>query len=399
MKGTKCARPPRRLCSALLLALLCNNGASNAFSLSSTKIRSPNLLPSCKIIPTTSTARNFPVKLSTISLAAMSDDGISSSSSDALRADDDKHQLHNLQRQSSSPFLSLGYSLAAIMNVAAAMSLIWGSCTSKRSISSSAAATSFQLISSNHHYWDPAFTSATLSYLLLGAGTCQLLSKITKQSVQEEDQIKLRQRLTIGTLLFSTISMLSFPGEAGYHLLINQEVKFATSLLLCQLSKLVTAATSFIGWEGTISGGFGSSFSSRLKSILREVMNGVKSTSRSLPISDAHPASFYRTFFIFVMLGNVAFNVPNLVFYLKEGVNWFSLPVSTIISSIGRGCLLSTILFVLKEEHASRSSADVINEGRTKEKKTKGSEESIVLNMMVGLWAVGGEFGVTPTLS
>jgi len=92
-------------------------------------------------------------------------------------------------------------------------------------------------------------------------------------------------------------------------------------------------------------------------------------------------------------------NVPNLVFYLREGVSWCSVPVSSIVSSIGRGCLLSMILFVLKEEHAGRSSGDedvvVDNEdgGGLKEvgSKRKGSGTFVVLNMLVGLWAVGGE--------
>ena len=117
-----------------------------------------------------------------------------------------------------------------------------------------------------------------------------------------------------------------------------------------------------------------------------------------MPISDTHPASFYRTFFIFCTLGNVALNVPNLVFYLREGVSWCSVPVSSIVSSIGRGCLLSMILFVLKEEHAGRSSGDddVVfdeNGGGLKEvgSKRKGSGTFVLLNMLVGLWAVGGE--------
>lgn len=235
-----------------------------------------------------------------------------------------------------------------------------------------------------------------LSYLLLGAGTCQLLSNITKHSPQdderkEQQQLLIRQRLTIGTLLFSIIGLFSIPGEASYHYQINHQVKFATSLLLCQLSKLITAAVSFIGWEATIPGGFGSSSSSsRGKKILREIANGVKTMWKTMPISNTHPASFYRTFFIIVTLGNVAFNVPNLVFYLREGVNWFSVPASTIVSSIGRGGLLTMILFVLKEEHARQHSGDDVDVD-VDVGKTKGSGTFVLLNMLVGLWAVGGK--------
>ena len=66
-------------------------------------------------------------------------------------------------------------------------------------------------------------------------------------------------------------------------------------------------------------------------------------------------------------------------------MNWCSVPVSLIVSSIGRGCLLSVISFVLKEDHASRVSSG--GGGR----KVKGSGVFVVLNMLVGLWAWGGE--------
>jgi len=219
-----------------------------------------------------------------------------------------------------------------------------------------------------------------------------VLSNLTKQQQQQ----KQRQRLTMGTILFSIIGMFSIPGEAGYHYHHNQ-IKFTTSLVLCQLAKLVTAAISFIGWEDTIpnSDGFGSSPSTRRKNILHEIISGIKTSWKTLRITESHPASFYRTCFIFVTLGNAIFNIPNLIFYLKEGVNWFSMPISLIISSIGRMSLLSVILFVLKEEHASRQMI-IIEEGGDGEKdieKKAGTEEAssmfVMLNMMVGLWSVG----------
>ena len=75
-------------------------------------------------------------------------------------------------------------------------------------------------------------------------------------------------------------------------------------------------------------------------------------------------------------------------------MNWFSVPVSCILSTISRVSLLSVILFELKEEHAGRISSDVDKGGGEgkKEEKAKGSSGTFVaLNMMVGLWAVGGE--------
>jgi hypothetical protein len=341
------------------------------------------------------------------------DDGSTSSSTKdgETSATNSAKITHHVQQKkpssSTSSLLPLGYTFAAVMNIAAVMSLIWGSCAVAKPSSTTTAMQSsvIPLLSSNYHYWDPTFTSGVLTYLLLGTGTCHVLSNLTKQQQQQQItthhqqlQQKQRQRLTMGTILFSMIGMFSIPGEAGYHYHHNQ-IKFTTSLVLCQLAKLVTAAISFIGWEDTIPNidGFGSSSSTRRKNILHEIISGIKTSWKTLRITNTHPASFYRTCFIFVTLGNAIFNIPNLIFYLKEGVNWFSMPISLIISSIGRMSLLSVILFVLKEEHASRQM--IIIEGGDdgekgiEKKKKAGMEEAssmfVMLNMMVGIWAVG----------
>ena len=414
MKENRSSSLHRHRCSALLLmivwwlALLDEevDAFASPATFSSCKLNKPPIISASTKKCLVTICRHSVIK----SLAASTENNEDNDISNEFKVNHGKQEVGTddaadaQQHQTSSPFLSLGYSLAAVMNVAAAMSLLWGSCASKSSISSSDAASasaSIQLLSNNYHYWDPTFTSSILSYLLLGAGTCQLLSNITKHSPQnatheqqhQQQLLQLRQRLTIGTFLFSTIGLFSIPGEASYHYQqqLHHQVKFATSLVLCQLSKLITAVISFIGWEGTIPGGFGSSsITLRGKNILCEITNGIKSTWKTMPISNTHPVSFYRTFFIFVTLGNVVLNLPNLIFYLKEGVNWCSVPVSLIVSSIGRGSLLSMILFVLKEEYASRSISghDVdLNDGR----KVKGPGTFIVLNVLVGLWAWGGE--------
>eukprot|EP00985_Skeletonema_marinoi_P000225 scaffold60_cov137-Skeletonema_marinoi.AAC.24 len=254
--------PTRRHCSALLLlvrlALLDHRGAAGAFALSSSTsiISRPAAFSAGKLKPIVSAAKRCSTinnsKYSRITLEASAADNNNNDdiSNEFKVVNNEQHDVTNLAI--TPPFLSLGYSLAAVMNVAAAMSLLWGSCASKSSMSSSATSSaSIQLLSTSHHYWDPTFTSSILSYLLLGAGTCQLLSNITKRSDSQDihhqdQQHQLRQRLTIGTFLFSIIGLFSIPGEASYH---NQPLKFATSLVLCQLSKLITAATSFIGWE------------------------------------------------------------------------------------------------------------------------------------------------------
>ena len=297
--------------SALLLligrlALLKNHhGEADAFALSSSSIRRAAFSPckNCKLQPIISTSSrgcSIGSRHSIISLAASTDNNNEENISNKFQdSDNEERAVATNSVDTVRHHLSSGYSLAAIMNIAAAISLLWGSCCASNSITTSSPTSApIQLLSNNYRYWDPTFTSSMLSYLLLGAGTCQILSNITKHSPQDEckkqQQLLFRQRLTIGTLLFSTIGLFSIPGDASYHCQLNHQVKFVTSLLLCQLSKLITAAVSFIGWEDTIPNGFdSSSSSSRGKNILCEVGNGMKSMWKTMPISNTHPASFY----------------------------------------------------------------------------------------------------------
>ena len=334
---------PHQLIGALFLQLIILY--ADAFTLTSSSFRP--YTSSRKVITVQTIASSTINKISSYSTSSLlataadsnesrndDDDSTPSSAKDGeeTAATNSAKITHHVQQKkpSSTPssLLPLGYTIAAVMNIAAAMSLIWGSCATQSlsTTTATAAAKSLQssvgpLLSSNYHYWDPTFTSGMLAYLLLGTGTCHVLSDLTKH--QQQQQQKQRQRLTMGTILFSIIGMFSIPGEAGYHYHHNQ-IKFTTSLVLCQLAKLVTAAISFIGWEDTIPNGFGSSSSIRRKNILHEIISGIKTSWKTLRITNTHPASFYRTCFIFITLGNAIFNVPNLIFYLKEGVNVFS---------------------------------------------------------------------------
>lgn len=166
---------------------------------------------------------------------------------------------------------------------------------------------------------------------------------------------------------------MSIPGEAGCNSSMLGGV-----LGITLLAKLATAAVSFAGWEYS-AGGFGSASTSimqRMKNVVGEVVKGCRNVVKNLPVTEDRPATFYRTFFIFITISNLLFNVPELVFNLKQGVGFFSLPVSLTISSITRLGLLSTIVYVLKD---------------AAERKRLEGTTFIKLNMFVGLWALGGE--------
>lgn len=171
----------------------------------------------------------------------------------------------------------------------------------------------------------------------------------------------------MGTLLFGLIGLWSVPGEVG----CNSNFVLGT-LVLNQVTKLLTALVSFIGWEYS-AGGFGTP-SYRTTNIMKEIGNGCKNVWKTLPVSDERPATFYRTFFILVAIFNPLCNIPELYFNLRQGVGLFSLPASLNVSSIARLGLLSVILYVLKDG-AERNRLD-----RT---------TFIKLNMNVGLWALG----------
>mmetsp|Transcript_41905 Transcript_41905/g.73556 ORF Transcript_41905/g.73556 Transcript_41905/m.73556 type:complete len:229 (-) Transcript_41905:645-1331(-) len=126
--------------------------------------------------------------------------------------------------------------------------------------------------------------------------------------------------MTMGTLLFGLLGLTSLPGEAGC--ITSSSTICGGALAVTQLAKFVTAFVFFLGLEYG-SGGFGSSVSSirqRLKNLLGELGGGCKRVWRTLPFTDER--TFYRTFLIFVTLGNLIFNIPELVFHLRYGREW-----------------------------------------------------------------------------
>lgn len=157
----------------------------------------------------------------------------------------------------------------------------------------------------------------------------------------------------------------------------SSSTMFGAAFVMTQLAKFVTAFVSFVGWEYSV-GGFGSSSLQRLKNIIGEIGSACLNLYRTYPVTEEKPATFYRTFFIFTMLGNFIFNIPELAFNLKQGGGGigglFSLPVSLTISSMARLGLLSVVLYVLKDA--------------AERKRLEGST-FVKLNMMVGLWAIG----------
>jgi len=163
------------------------------------------------------------------------------------------------------------------------------------------------------------------------------------------------------------------------------------SLLTMQLTKFITTFTSFIVWENSVRG-FGTTRNERIKNICKEIYKGLKQIRNNYAVTDERPATFYRTFWIFITINNILFNIPELVFNVQQnggllGGGLFSLPVSITLSSIGRLGLLSFVLYVLKD---------------AAERKRLEDKTIIILNIIVGLWAFGvgiaqGLVNSTPT--
>lgn len=302
------------------------------------------------------------------------------------------------------PLLSVGYNVAGLANVFAALGLLFN-IGKINDVAASASASSLILSSSllpsasvgavnNARImatrYQPnllaTYTAGSLGYLLLAAGTCNILSDSVKtKRLYTSDTYK---RLTMGLILFGLVGLFSVPGESGCIIAgaASSSSSFwsggggATAIFMMTLfAKVITAIVSFIGWEYS-AGGFGSSSLSshrgRMKNVVREVCGGCARVWKTLSISDKRPATFYRSFFVFLTLGNLVFNTPELIFNLRQGMGLMSLPVSLTISSIARLGLMSVILYVLKD---------------AAERKRLDGTTFIKLNMMVGLWALGGE--------
>ncbi len=302
--------------------------------------------------------------------------------------------------------LSLGYNVAGLANVIAALGLLFNvgkiyyfdmassllssSFATKSSLSLSPSATSVSHIMATRYQPNllATYIAGSLGYLLLAAGTCNILSDSVKSKrLYTSDTYK---RLTMGLLLFGLLGMFSVPGESGCITTVSSLSSSSSSLLggagataniiLTLLANFITTIASFVGWEYS-AGGFGLSSSSsryrdRMKNIVLELLGGCKCVWKTLPVSDARPATFYRSFFIILTLGNLIFNAPELIFNLRQGVGLVSMPVSLTISSMSRLGLISVILYVLKD---------------AAERKRLDGSTFIKLNLMVGLWALGGE--------
>ena len=275
-------------------------------------------------------------------------------------------------------YLALGYTAASLLNVLAGLNLISNigsigtssvasaSDATTNSMLSAASATASSLSMRHQTNILATYTAGSLGHLLLAAGTCNILSKSVKTGrlFTSADTYK---RLTMGTLMFGLVGLFSLPGEAG--LITSSASSAVICLLATQLAKFATAFVSFVGWEYS-AGGFGSA--NRLKNIAGEIGRSCKHIWKSMLVTEERPATFYRTFFILLILGNSLFNIPELLFNLRQGVGLFSLSVSLTISSIARLILLSVMAYVLKD---------------AAERKRLEGTTFIMLNSIVGLWA------------
>jgi len=324
----------------------------------------------CLLIP----SKHYPKDPNILFLSSYVDsNGIEESSRPDSQINDEPKQnekslKYKIDVPSPPSFLALGYDVAAFLNVIAALALILNSPTvvSSASVSISAGATDAAgLLNRYQPNLFGTYFAGCLGHLLLAGGTCQILSESVRTNrLFTSDTYK---RLTMGTMLFGTLGILSIPGEAGFNSFMPGGI-FAVTFF----AKLVTAMVSFSGWEYAAKG-FGVTFS-RMKNITKEIVSGCQNVWKTLPVTEKRPATFYRTFFIFTILGNIVFNVPELVYNLKQGAGLFSLTTSLTISSIARLGLLSTVVYVLKD---------------ASERKRLEGTTFVKLNTIVGLWAIG----------
>ena len=225
-------------------------------------------------------------------------------------------------------YLSIGYNVAGLANAIAALGLLFniGKINNAADAAAAAIAASTHISSSfgtksaslslvpssasiaavNHARimttrYQPnllaTYIAGSLGYLLLAAGTCNILSESVKtKRLYTSDTYK---RLTMGLLLFGVLGLFSVPGEAGCISASSLSSPYwggATTFLLTLLAKFITAIVSFVGWEYS-AGGFGSSPSSssyrdKMRDIVREMCGGCKRVWKTLPITDERPATF-----------------------------------------------------------------------------------------------------------
>ena len=307
---------------------------------------------------------------------------------DSTSSTDDIIETKTKRNDPSPPrYLASGYKLATITSILSGLLLLVniGTISSISTSSSSILSSTSKDIAMQPKIQNliPKFTAGSLGYLFLSSGVCSILSNSISNDTNTSDTYK---RLNLGMLFFGMSGLFTFPAEAVLLLSstsssnINNNAMMGgiASLLAMQLTKFITTITSFIGWEHSI-GGFGTTRNERMKNICKEIYKGLKQVRNDYAVTDERPATFYRTFWIFITIGNILFNIPELVFNVQQnggllGGGLFSLPVSITLSSIGRLGLLSFILYLLKDAAESKRLED---------------KTIIILNMIIGLWAFG----------
>lgn len=214
-------------------------------------------------------------------------------------------------------YLSLGYKLATITSILSGLLLIVniGTVLSLSTSSSSVLSSTLQPKIQN---LIPKFTAGSLGYLFLSSGVCSILSSSISNNTSN-----IYKRLNLGTLFFGITGLLTFPAEAVLLLSStsssnnNAMMGGIIALLTMQLTKFITTFTSFIGWEYSV-GGFGTTRNERIKNICKEIYKGLKQVRNDYAVTDERPATFYRTFWIFITINNILFNIPELVFNVQQ---------------------------------------------------------------------------------
>mmetsp|Transcript_18724 Transcript_18724/g.26408 ORF Transcript_18724/g.26408 Transcript_18724/m.26408 type:complete len:392 (+) Transcript_18724:64-1239(+) len=202
----------------------------------------------------------------------------------------------------------------------------------------------------------------------LASGVSYMLADAADHNQLQNDTCK---RLNLGLLAFSGIGLFSVPGEAAFH------PKFGPAIILILsmfLTRLYSCIVSYKGWK---QGGINLQTNNDREeqeqvnnnSLLKELWVGIPSIIRGLRTKHKS-ANGYRNLLLLVFTG--------IFSTILQGVNLMEhskplFDVSLQWSAVSRLCLISTMIFCLKD---------------AAENDRLTSTTSIQLNILTGSWAL-----------
>ena len=204
----------------------------------------------------------------------------------------------------------------------------------------------------------------------VAAGLCHILQGAASHNRLSSETY---QRLNVGLLGFSLLSLTAVPAEAGF--LGSFSAALVVTVFLT-LVKLYGTALAFLGWKQGVMAEDTITSSSFLapKRMLRELVQGTKATVKGLKVKSNNKGLAYRNCLLLLCMGVVSSFMEGLfnIRYQKEFTRtWFE--ISLQWSAVARLFMLTTMVYSLKD---------------AAERDRLTGTTFIQLNLMVGFWAV-----------